>query len=64
MITYDVSERILRGDTFWRRFSGYCLSTDTKPTEHILNGSSLIEMDTGKVYFFDEANGQWREFGG
>jgi len=39
-----------------------CLSTDTKPTENIANGSSLIEMDTGKVYFFDKDNELWREF--
>ena len=39
-----------------------CLSTDTKPTEHIANGSSLVEMDTGKVYFYDADNEQWLEF--
>ena len=43
---------------------GACLSTDTKPTAGILNGSSLIEMDTGKVYFYDEAGAQRLEFGG
>lgn len=42
---------------------GACLSTDTKPTTGILNGSVLIEMDTSKVYFYDEANSQWREWG-
>lgn len=42
---------------------GACLSTDSKPTTGILNGSVLIEMDTGKVYFYDEANSQWREWG-
>lgn len=40
---------------------GECLSTDTKPI-NVANGSSLIEMDTGKVYFFDAENGEWREF--
>ena len=39
-----------------------CLSTDTKPTENIMNGSTCIEMDTGKIYFFDEAGATWREF--
>ena len=43
---------------------GACLSTDTKPTAGILNGSCLIEMDSGKVYFFDESGSQWLEFGG
>lgn len=42
-------------------FHGYCLSTDTKPTG-VANGSCIIEMDTGKIYFFDAENGQWREF--
>lgn len=38
------------------------LSTDTKPTENISNGSIFIEMDTGKIYFYDKENTQWREF--
>ena len=38
-----------------------CLSTDTKPTEDIANGSVLIEMDTKKVYMFDGDNALWRE---
>ena len=42
------------------------LSTDTKPTTidngNIGNGTMFIEMDTGKVYFYDEENQQWREF--
>ena len=38
-----------------------CLSTDTKPTEGIHNGSTLLEMDTGKMYMFDKDNEQWRE---
>jgi hypothetical protein len=36
-----------------------CLSTDTKPTENIANGSELLEMDTGKVYVFDRDNMTW-----
>lgn len=42
---------------------GSCLSSDSKPTENLINGSTLLEMDTGKVYMFDEANEQWREWG-
>ena len=38
-----------------------CLSTDTKPTDGIHNGSTLLEMDTGKMYMFDKDNEQWRE---
>lgn len=43
--------------------SGRCLSTDTKPTDgQIANGSDAIEMDTSKIYFFDEDNATWKEF--
>lgn len=38
-----------------------CLSTDDKPTTGIHNGSSLIEIDTGKGYLFDEASATWNE---
>ena len=42
------------------------LSTDTKPTEingqKIGNGSSFVEMDTGKVYFYDIESETWKEF--
>lgn len=36
-----------------------CLSTDTKPTEHIANGSTCLEIDTGDLYVFDAENGVW-----
>lgn len=39
-----------------------CLSTDTKKTAGIKNGSVLLEMDTKKVYLFDEAGSTWREW--
>lgn len=39
------------------------LSTDSKPaTEDVGNGSIFIAMDTSTVYFYDEANSQWREW--
>jgi hypothetical protein len=38
------------------------LSTDDKPTENIGNGSIFIEIDTKKIYFYDEENSTWREF--
>lgn len=37
------------------------LSTDTKPTDAD-NGCIFIEMDTGKIYFYDAQNKQWKEF--
>ena len=40
----------------------YCLSTDSKPT-NVPNGSILVEMDTSKIYTFDESGTQWNEWG-
>ena len=41
------------------------LSTDTKPTvfngKTIENGSSFIEIDTGKIYLFDKESQEWKE---
>ena len=43
----------------------YWLSTDTeKPTDNVENGSSGVEMDTGKLYFFDADSSTWLEWGG
>ena len=42
----------------------YGLSTDSKPTGPVMNGRAFVEMDTGKVYFFDADSGSWLEFGG
>ena len=41
-----------------------CLSTDSKPTDGIANGSMCLEMDTGKIYIFDEEGTQWLELSG
>lgn len=50
----DVKELELRG-----------LSTDTKPTKvnnrDVINGSTFIEIDTGKIYIFDKDNQEWKE---
>ena len=44
------------------------LSTDTKPTvydedidSYVDNGSIFIEIDTGKIFFYDLENEQWKE---
>ena len=41
------------------------LSTDEKPIEisgkQIDNGSIFIEIDTGKIFFYDLENKQWKE---
>ncbi len=38
-----------------------CLSTDTKPTTGIANGSLCLEMDTGKIFAFNETASAWVE---
>ena len=42
---------------------GRGLSTDTKPTDGIANGSILLEMDTSTVYMFDADSETWKEWG-
>lgn len=38
-----------------------CLSTDTKPTTGLANGSLCLEIDTGKIYAFNETASTWVE---
>ena len=40
------------------------LSTDSKPTD-VSNGACFMEMDTGKLYFYDASEGGdgWIEWG-
>lgn len=42
----------------------YCNSTDNKPTSDLVNGSRLIEVDTGKEYLFNEVSSSWVEVSG
>jgi len=46
-------------DYTYYEFTG--LSTDTKPTTGVFNGSTFIEMDTSKVFMFDGTTMQWKE---
>ena len=39
----------------------YGLSTDEKPAENVVNASVFYEMDTKKVFMFDEQNKVWHE---
>lgn len=62
MVTYQaIAQSIETDGKTQAKIAGACLSGDTKPTD-VDNGSVMLEMDTGKVYFFDEENSQWREF--
>ena len=38
-----------------------CISGDAKPTDGIANGSLVLEMDTNKIYAFNEAGSAWIE---
>lgn len=61
MITWNVS-RVVSLAKVYRE--GVCLSTDEKPVDHhTMSGSKLMEMDTSKLFIWDDENAQWREWG-
>ena len=45
------------GSSSFQELAG--LSTDTKPTTGLFTGSVFREVDTGKLYYFDEESGDW-----
>lgn len=47
-----------------RLIEAYGLSTDTKPTTRLCQGSIFIEIDTSDVYWFNEASSTWVKAGG
>lgn len=51
----------VQGDAVLSQIEGSCLAADTKPTAGIANGSIMVEVDTGSVFFFNEAAGEWIE---
>lgn len=62
MITQDKATQVADGK-FTSNATLYGLSTDAKPSEAIGNGSAFIEMDSGKLYFYDAAGEQWIKWG-
>lgn len=64
MITQDNAIQIVDGKVT-SAVTLHGLSTDSKPTEAIGNGSAFIEMNTGKLYFYDASEGGsgWIEWG-
>lgn len=46
-----------------RYIEAFGLSTDSKPTSGVVTGSVFVEVNTGKVYLFDEVGSQWQEVG-
>lgn len=47
--------------TYNNHREGTCLSSDTKPTDWA-GGSFLLEIDTSKVYIYDQQNSVWKEW--
>ena len=41
----------------------YGTSSDSKPTTGIVMGSVFVEVDTGKVFLFNEDSSVWVEMG-
>lgn len=44
-----------------RYIEAFGLSTDSKPTTGIITGSVFVEVDTAKVYLFNESSSAWVE---
>lgn len=61
---YQKPRRFANGEPVEYYGVGDCLSTDTKPTEGIANGSVLHEMDTSKTFKFDAEGSAWVEVTG
>lgn len=60
MITCCVSKNICpSGNAATLEYYGK--STDEKPTDNIPNASVFYEMDTKKLWMFDEENSVWLE---
>lgn len=53
------------GDGEYQYIEAAGLSTDSKPVmANMATGSTFIEVNTGKVYMWNEASTTWVEFGG
>lgn len=60
-IITTVKVRDIHSDTLRDKEEFYGLSTDEKPIDDAHNADIFYEMDTGKVFMFDEDNKQWLE---
>ena len=58
MVTVNKHYQYFNGE-LTSEYEVFCLSTDSKPTEGIPNGASLIEINTGKFYLFNAAASSW-----
>ena len=62
MIRVNYAHDVVTGEVKYFEFAG--LSTDTKPTHGIATGSLFHEIDTKKVYAYDEdglSGSEWIE---
>lgn len=57
MIRYATDRWLVPGEQ--RFIVAVGLSTDEKPTQHLITGSKFEEVDTGRRYEFDEETGGW-----
>lgn len=55
------SERASLNDAKERIYEFRGLSTDTKPTEDVGNGSTYVCTDNGDIYMFDGTNNTWNK---
>lgn len=52
---------VVSGDSPKNVVEVWYVSSETKPTTGIANGSVAIEIDTSKVFLFNETSGAWVE---
>ena len=57
-----ITETNVRGVQNGKKLVSLALkSTDSKPTSGVMNGSTCIEVNTGKTYVYDEEGSEWTE---
>ena len=57
----DLNCALRNGRNATKQAEFYGKSTDTKPTEGVRNADVFYEMDTKKVFLFDEDGQAWLE---
>lgn len=61
MVRVKQTTQFISGGNVLSLIEGSCLAADTKPTAGIANGSIMVEVDTGTVFFFNETSSEWVE---
>ena len=59
MIRVIEAHDVVAGQVRYYVYAG--TNNDTKPTAGVSTGSKFVEVDTGDVYMFDEASGNWNK---